>query len=123
MIAAARGSPPDKENGALQGAVGGQSEQAQTAVAELCYPSPATVKGAVLADLLRGDNRASHHVLMLRRSGFPVVTDEIDVSTSDGRIARIARYSLPAEAIAAAGERGQRFAQECARVEAERRSS
>ena len=38
-----------------------------------------------------------------------VITTEIDVPTSDGRIARIALYSLPEETIQAAGERGQAF--------------
>jgi len=90
------------------------------------FPSPTTVKGRVLADLLSGDklthmdvwerdgsSRASHHVLMLRKAGWPVITDEIDVPTSDGRVARIGLYSLPPETIEAAGERGQRFIAEC----------
>ena len=86
------------------------------------YPDPESVKGRVLADLLAGDSlthmdvwerhgssRAAHHVLMLRKAGFPVETLEIEAPTSDGRRARIARYSLPTEAIAAAGERGRQF--------------
>lgn len=136
MTPASVGSPPGKENGALQGAVGGNSDQAKTAVAELCYPTIGTVKAAVLADLLRGDrithldvwrrhgsSRAAHHVLRLRQAGWPVVTTEIEAPTSDGRTARIALYSLPVDAIADAGERGQRFAAECARIEAERRAA
>lgn len=135
MITAVTGSPPNR-NAAWQGGVGGQSEQAQTAVAELCYPRPAAVKGAVLADLLRGDvlshldvwqrhgsSRAAHHVLRLRQSGWAVVSEEISAPTSDGRTARIALYSLPAETIAAAGERGQRYASECAAIEAKRRAA
>jgi hypothetical protein len=56
-----------------------------------------------------GSSRASHHFMMLRRAGWPVITEEIDVPTSDGRIAHIGLYSLPVEAIEAAGERGQEF--------------
>lgn len=135
MIAAARGSPQN-ENGALQGAVGGNSEQAKTAVAGLYCPTTGSVKAAVLADLLHGDqithldvwcrhgsSRAAHHILRLRQAGWPIITTEIEAPTSDGRTARIALYSLPAETIEAAGERGQRFAQECARIETERRAA
>jgi hypothetical protein len=107
--------------------------QSKNTTPTFSYPSPETVKGRVLADLIsgmclthmdvwerHGSSRASHHVLMLRRAGFPIRTQEIDAKTRDGRTARIARYSLPAEAIASAGERGRRFADECYRVEAER---
>lgn len=58
---------------------------------------------------MHGSSRASHHILMLRRAGWPVITKEIDVPTSDGRTARIALYSLPEKTIEAAGERGQDF--------------
>lgn len=134
MIPATMGSPPN-ENGALPGAVGGQSEQAQTAVAELCYPSPQTVKGRVLGALLNGQSlthldcwrrfgsaRLSHHSYVLRGSGWPVQMIEETVTTSDaGRPATIGRYFLDHESIAAAGERGQQYAAECSRIEAERR--
>jgi len=86
------------------------------------FPAPASVKGRVLSDLLsgyrlthydvwemHGSSRASHHVLVLRQAGWPVITEEIEVPTSDGRIARIALYSLPVETIKASGERGQTF--------------
>jgi len=86
------------------------------------FPSPSSVKGRVLADLLsgrkithldvwreHGSSRAAHHVLMLRKAGWPVVTNEIETPISDGRVARIALYSLPPEAVASAGERGQTF--------------
>lgn len=132
MIAAAMGAPPTNENPRLQPGAG----QSKNTTPAFCYPPPQTVKAAVLADLLRGaklthmdvweshgSSRASHHVLRLRQSGWPVVTEEISAPTSDGRTARIALYSLPAETIEAAGERGQRFAQECARIETERRAA
>lgn len=86
------------------------------------FPCPTSVKGRFLADLLRGDqvthmdvwrrhgsSRAAHHVLRLRQAGFPILTREIEAPTSDGRIALIAEYSLPNEAIAAAGELGRQF--------------
>lgn len=109
------------ENARLQPGAG----QSKNTTNELYFPSPVSVKGRVLADLLAGDrlthldvwerhgsSRAAHHVLRLRRADWPVVTEEIDVPTSDGRVARIALYSLPAEAIAAAGERGRAFVAE-----------
>ncbi len=139
MILATTGSPPGKENGALQCAVGGQSEQAKTAVAELCYPNPQTVKGRVLGALLRGcgerlthydcwrrfgSARLSHHAYILRGSGWPVQMIEETVTTSDaGRPATIGVYFLTPELIADAGECGQKYAAECARIEAERRAA
>jgi hypothetical protein len=102
---------------------------------EFCYPSPHSVKGRTLADLLRGhrlthmdiwerhgSSRAAHHVLMLRKAGWPVITHEIEVPTSDGRIASIAEYSLSQDAIGRAGERGLRYIGECALVSVERGS-
>lgn len=101
------------------------------------YPSPATVKGRVLGALLRGErithqdcwrrfgsSRLSHHVYELRRTGWPVLMIEQTVTTSDGgRTATIGIYSLPADAIAAAGEEGHDFAAECLRVERVRRAA
>lgn len=130
MTVAAMGSPQN-ESPRLQPGAG----QSKNTTPTFSYPSPETVKGRVLADLIsgmclthldvwerHGSSRASHHVLRLRQSGWPVVTEEISAPTSDGRIARIALYSLPAETIEAAGEHGQRYAAECAKVEAERRA-
>lgn len=118
MIPAVMGSPPANENARRQPGVG----QNKTTTPAFCYPSPSSVKGRVLSDLLSGyrlthydvwemygSSRASHHVLVLRKAGWPVITEEIDAPTSDGRTARIALYSLPPETITAAGERGQDF--------------
>jgi hypothetical protein len=90
---------------------------------ELSYPSPSTVKGRVLGDLLagrtithkdtwveHGSSRLAHHVYALRRDGWPVDMVEREVPTSDsGRSAAIGFYSLSQKAIAQAGERGQRY--------------
>lgn len=118
MIPAAMGSPPTNENTRRQPGVG----QNKTTTPAFCYPSPSSVKGRVLSDLLsgyrlthydvwemHGSSRASHHILRLRRAGFPVITEEVYVPTRDGRTARIALYSLPPETITATGERGQDF--------------
>lgn len=67
-----------------------------------------------------GSSRAAHHVLMLRKAGWPVITKEIDALTRDGRVARIAEYSLSPETIDTAGEIGQRY---IADVRAARRKS
>jgi hypothetical protein len=110
-----------------------------------CYPVPAFVKpsfpsieflpGRVLGKLLTGRRmthkdswlelghaRLADSIWKLRRLGWPVRMDEEVVPTSDaGRPATIGVYFLTSDVIDAAGEQGQRYAAECARVEAERR--
>lgn len=129
MIASATGADPRSDKARGQA---GEVGKAIATTSELYFPSAVSVKGRVLADMLAGDklthmdvwerhgsSRASHHVYKLREA-WPVVTQEIDAPTSDGRTARIALYSLPPETIEAAGERGQQF---IAEVRAARRSS
>ncbi|HMW57592.1 MAG TPA: helix-turn-helix domain-containing protein [Rhodocyclaceae bacterium] len=71
------------------------------------FPTERTVKAAVLADLLEGrssthrdcwlehgSSRLAHHILVLRDGGWPIETNRRLVSTSDGRTADIAHYSL-----------------------------
>lgn len=107
----------------------------------LDFPDPETVKGRTLGALLRGDRltsndclfrfgsaRLSHHVYVLRGGksgcGWPIEIDEEVVETSDAhRKATIGVYYLSEQAIRAAGERGQNYAKECARIESERRAS
>lgn len=103
----------------------------------LYLPSPRTVRGRVLGALLRGEHlthwdcwrrfgssRLSGHIHPLRRRNWSIDMLEKDVTTSDaGRAATIGVYSLSQETIADAGERGQRYAEECARIEAERREA
>ena len=104
---------------------------------EFCFPSPSAVKGRVLGALLAGETlthldcwrrfgsaRLAHHAYVLRGIGWPVQMEERAVTTSDGgRSAIIGNYFLPRETIAAAGERAQTFAAECARINAERRAA
>ncbi|WP_407280125.1 helix-turn-helix domain-containing protein [Aromatoleum evansii] len=110
---------PRNENPQL--ALGGFGNGTATTRA-FSFPDPATVKGAVLADLLagrrithldcwreHGSSRLAHHAFKLRELGWPIRTDEIHVPTSDGRKAMIGEYSLPAETIRDAGVRGQHF--------------
>jgi hypothetical protein len=101
------------------------------------HPNPKTVRGRVLGALLRGEHithwdcwkrfgsaRLSHHIYSLRADFWPVDMVEINVSTNDaGRAATIGLYSLHQDVIAAAGERGQRYAEECWRIEVERRAA
>ncbi|MFZ3018789.1 MAG: hypothetical protein WA056_10070 [Gallionella sp.] len=100
------------------------------------YPDPSTVKGRVLGALLRGERlthldcwqrfgsaRLSHHVYMLR-GDWPVEMIEQTVTTRDaGRAASIGVYFLSADAISAAGDAGHEYAEECARIEMERRAA
>jgi len=84
------------------------------------YPEAHTVKGQVLAHFLQGrllthkdcwlecfSSRLSHHVWDLKRDGWPIEKEMRSVKTGDGRNEEIAYYSLPAEAIREAEERGQ----------------
>ena len=101
------------------------------------YPAAEAVKGRVLGALLRGEllthldcwqrfgsSRLAHHVHALRRAGWPVQMFETTVRTSDaGRAAQIGEYFLNADSIAEAGEEGQRYAEQCLRVELERRAA
>lgn len=101
------------------------------------YPAAEAVKGRVLGALLRGEllthldcwrrfgsARLAHHVHVLRRSGWPVQMMETSVRTSDaGRAAQIGEYYLNADTIAEAGEAGQTFAEQCQRIEVERRAA
>ncbi|WP_153116256.1 helix-turn-helix domain-containing protein [Rhodocyclus tenuis] len=97
--------------------------EARQAPADSAYPRCSSVKGRVLAALLRGESithldcwrrfsssRLSHHIYMLRAVGWPIDCTEEPVPTSDGRTAIIGRYSLPQSAIGEAGEGGQRYA-------------
>lgn len=101
------------------------------------YPPPETVRGRVLGSLLRGErlssldcwrrfgsSRLSGHIHVLRALGWPIDTTERTVTTSDaGRPATVAFYSLAADTIAEAGAAGQRFAEQCQRIEVERRAA
>lgn len=131
---AVMGSPP--ENGESGIDCESIRPQIKYTKSPLCFPAPRSVKGQVLGDLLsgrkithlhcwreHGSSRLSHHIMMLRKAGFDVVTVEVDAPTSDGRIAQIGLYHLPVETIELAGELGQRFVAECARVAAERRAA
>ena len=81
-----------------------------------------TVRATSLALLLEGKRltamdgvrgasttRLASDVHVLRHKlGWGVVTEEVQVSTADGRIASVARYSLPESVIAAALAAGAR---------------
>lgn len=96
-------------------------------------PRVETVRGRILGALLRGDRltqqdslrrfsdfRLAAQIEALRKSGWAIVTEMIDVGTRDaGRKAEIAKYHLPAEVIAAAAGNGLEYAS--AALEAEHR--
>ncbi len=95
-----------------------------------------TVLAAVLSDLLdnqhithlncwrrHGSSRLSHHVYTLRGEGWPIVTEDVEVGTSDGRRQVIAEYSLPPDTIAAAGERGRQYIESVREARAARRAA
>ncbi|MBI5919157.1 MAG: AlpA family phage regulatory protein [Nitrosomonadales bacterium] len=107
------------------------------AVNQFIYSEPSSVKGRTLGAFLRGERlahldcwkrfgsaRLAHHVHRLRKAGWPVEMVEQAVVTSDAkREALIGVYFLTQQTIETAGERGQRYAEECARVELDRRAA
>lgn len=108
-----------------------------TTAASFSYPDPHTVKGRVLGALLRGERlthldcwrrfgsaRLSHHIYCLRRIGWTVPMVEETVTTSDaGRSATIGIYFLTQDVITGTGEQGRSYAEECARIEVERKAA
>ena len=104
---------------------------------QFSYPQTHSVKGRVLGALLRrerlthldcwrrfGSARLSHHIYALRGIGWNVQMIEATVTTSDaGRPATIGVYFFTDQTIADAGRRGEGYAEETARVEAERRAA
>lgn len=102
------------------------------------YPPPSSVCGRVLGAHLLGEHltdhdcrrkfgstRLPHHEWVLKQKlGWPVQIVRRTRPTSDGtRTASIGEYFLPQTAIDEAGEQGQRYAAECARINAERRAA
>jgi len=112
-------------------------EVAADTTPRLSYPPTRSVKGRVLGALLRrerlthldcwrrfGSARLSHHIYVLRGIGWKVQMIEATVTTSDaGRPATIGVYFFTDQTIAEAGRRGEGYAEEAARVEAERRAA
>lgn len=101
------------------------------------YPNVESVRGRILGAFLRGDHltqqdtlrrfsdfRLAAQVEALRKSGWHVVTEMIDVGTRDaGRKAEIARYHLPVELIEASGDIGRRYAADALAAELRRRAA
>ena len=138
-------STPRNDNATGQGREGVKADTNQfelcfssgSLVKPLVYPSARFLPGRVLAILLTGrrfthldawrelgHSRLSDSIWKLRRLGWPVEMIEKTVATSDaGRPAAIGIYYLTTETIAEVGERGQQYAAECARIEAERRTT
>lgn len=118
-------------------AAAGAAALGNTTTVTFYYPDHETVHGQVLAAFLNGEELTTlaarprlhtttltQSVQKLRRAGWPVVTERITVATADGdRQAHVGRYSLPLEAIALAGERGQQYSTECRRLAAERQAA
>lgn len=101
------------------------------------FPRPASVRGRIAGSFLRGEQltqldalrrfgnfRLAADVETLRKRGWSITTEMIEVCTSDaGRCAEVARYSMPVEAIAEAGEEGRQYAEDTRLAENERRSA
>lgn len=116
-------NPKTHNAGGQPGEVDNQNTQSAFRVS---YPDPASVKGRVLADLLQGrcpthldtwrahgSSRLAAHIHRLRKAGWPVITDDVRVTTTDnGRRADIARYRLPEGMFAALGQRAEQFIQD-----------
>ena len=68
-----------------------------------------------------GIYRLSDTVYQLRKLGWPVITDNLDVDNRFGEPCRVALYSLPDDSIEAAGEQGRKYAADRAMLDHERR--
>ena len=92
------------------------------------FPTRGTQPARLLADLLRGRRvnpldawrrlgiyRLSDTVLQLRRLGWPVITDRLDVLNKFSEECHVALYSLPADAIEQAGDAGAKFIEQAER--------
>ncbi len=114
--------PTEAEVGALEPRFDSTSTLSLSPLTCSTFPRPTSVKGRVLAALLRGEeltseacwrrycsSRLAHHVHKLRQADWPIVAAERSVDTADGRQAVVAFYSLPASAIQAAGDAGAQF--------------
>lgn len=99
------------------------------------FPKPATVRGRILGALLRGEALTQHeslrrygdfrlaaHVDALRKRGWNIATEMIDVLTHDAeRHAEVARYSMQKTDIDQAGEVGREFAEAARQAEVARK--
>lgn len=122
-------------NKTLASTLTSQASNAKTSNS-LPFPNPDTVKGRVLGTLLAGEHitgldclyrfggmRLSSAIHSLRHEcGWPIIEVDVEVVTADGgRKAIVGSYHIPLEVIEQFGEQGQKYAEECARVNAERR--
>ena len=100
------------------------------------FPSHGTQAARLLATLLReghirpmkglqalGIYRLADTVLQLRRLGWAVVTERLDVVNHFGEACHVADYHLSAEIIEEAGSKGQEFAAREFRIMAEKRAA
>lgn len=120
--------------------VSGQASEASkiTSSVEMVFPKPHTVKGRILGSFIAGDRLTQHdctrrffssrlgaHVYILKKKhGFPIEeVDEVVTTQDAGRKATIGVYFIPHEIIEQLGEKGREFAEETARINAERRAA
>lgn len=99
--------------------------------ASLYYPKHESVRGRILGAMLRGDSltqqdalkrfsnfRLAADVEVLRKRGWSINTEMVDVTTRDaGRKSEVGRYSIPADAIEASGDEGRQFAESARQAE------
>lgn len=104
---------------------------------EFYYPRVESVRGRILGALIHRDRltqldalrrfgnlRLAADIEVLRRHGWQIRTEEIEVATSDaGRRACVAEYHMEPAGIAMAGEEGQRYAAATLAAEIERRAA
>lgn len=103
----------------------------------LYFPSCKSVRGRILGALLRGDSltqqdalrrfssfRLAADVEVLRKRGWVIDTEMVDVITRDsGRKSEVGRYSMPSDAITAAGDFGSQYAETARQAEIARRAT
>lgn len=100
------------------------------------YPSHNTQPARLLVALLSGRKidplsgwrslgiyRLSDTVLQLRKLGWPVITDRLDVTNRFAEACHVALYWLADDAISVAGLRGLEFSAKAETIEAERQAA
>lgn len=98
---------PERRNPAGGPGFEGQHALADAPASYRRRPADGTVRAAILAELEAGrtltsleawrrfgTSRLAADVFELRRMGWPIVAEWIDVEARDGRTARVARYRL-----------------------------
>lgn len=123
----------EEASGGLSQCACSMETQHRVARGQRHYPRPGSVSGRILGALLRSESltqqdslrrfselRLAARIEALRKNGWGIHTELIKVATKDaGRRAEVAKYTMLASEIEAAGDEGREYAERCAKIEQE----